>query len=214
MRNAWPVGLAGRPVAGRAVAGLISLCGACYNAAVEPLSDINLAELKMVKYPAPVLRHRCPEVEGFDDQLQALAQRMFQIMYANRGVGLAAPQVGLSVRIFVFNPAAEPGQAEGVCLNPQIVDGQGEVQEEEGCLSVPGVTARIKRFKRVTVRGVDLQGRPIELAGEDLTSRILQHEVDHLNGMLIIDRMSAVGRLANRRTLKELEADYAEGKSD
>ena len=180
---------------------------------MNSIEDIDLAKLGLVKYPDPVLGRTCPEVTEFSPGLQALADRMLEIMYAARGVGLAATQVGLAVRMFVCNPTPEWPEGQGVCLNPRIVDASGELVAEEGCLSVPGVAGRIKRFKRVALRAVDLHGKPIELLGEDLTARVFQHEVDHLNGMLVIDRMSAVGKLTNRRTLKELEAEYDERRS-
>jgi len=177
---------------------------------VNPIAQIDLAELKVVKYPAPVLSSPAAEVEAFGDELAALAGRMLKIMYDSHGVGLAAPQVGVPIRLFVFNPTGR-GEDEGVCVNPRIVDRDGSETAEEGCLSLPGVTCKIKRFARVTVRGQDLSGRPIELAGEGLIARVFQHETDHLDGVLLVDRMTPVARLANRRTLKDLQEQYAEG---
>ena len=164
--------------------------------------------LKIIKYPHPTLRRVCAEVEHFDEELRALAGRMFQIMYASGGVGLAAPQVAVPIRLFVANPTGQPGTGERVYVNPGIVEQDGSEAAEEGCLSVPGVACRIKRHTRATIRAKDLDGKEFQETGEGLLARIFQHEMDHLNGMLIVDRMSAVGRLSHRRTLKELEEEY------
>jgi len=173
------------------------------------LSQVDFAALKVVKFPDPVLSSPAAEVDEFTDGLAALAGRMLEIMYASSGVGLAAPQVGVPVRMFVFNPTGRP-EDEGVCVNPRIVDREGSEEAEEGCLSLPGVSCKIKRFARVTVHGQDLTGRPIELAGEGLPARIFQHETDHLEGTLLVDRMTPVARLANRRALKDLAEQYAQ----
>jgi peptide deformylase len=173
------------------------------------LDDMELASLSIVKYPDPVLAGPCRAVALPDDRLGALAERMFEIMYAARGVGLAAPQVGLAIRLFVANPTGVPGQDERVYLNPQIVDCQGDLVQEEGCLSCPGINSKIKRRAAVTLRAFDLAGQEFEQTGRGLLARIFQHEMDHLDGRLILKRMSTVARLANRRTIKDLEADYA-----
>ena len=176
---------------------------------MNPIAQIDLAGLKVVKYPAPVLSAPAASVEQFGDELAALAGRMLEIMYASHGVGLAAPQLGVPIRMFVFNPTGR-GEDEGVCVNPRIVSRDGSEVAEEGCLSLPGVTCKIKRFARVTVRGQDMIGRPIELVGEGLIARVFQHETDHLDGVLLLDRMSPVARLANRRALKDLQERYGE----
>ena len=176
---------------------------------MDLVSRIDLAGLKVVKFPAPVLLSPSAEVEQFGDELAALAERMLEIMYASHGVGLAAPQLGLPIRLFVFNPAGRPEEA-GACVNPHFVDRDGAAVAEEGCLSLPGVTCKIKRYAQVTVRGQDVTGRAIELVGEGLRARVFQHEMDHLDGTLLVDRMSPVARLANRRALKDLQDQYAE----
>jgi len=175
---------------------------------MDAIAGVDLAALGIVKYPNPVLSQVCAEVTQFGGDLKALAVGMFQVMYAVRGVGLAAPQVGVPIRMFVFNPDLEPGPGEKVCVNPRIVDQGGLLVEEEGCLSLPGVTCKTKRFAAVTLRALDLEGKALELRGEGLPARIFQHEVDHLNGVLLIARMSPVGKLANRRALRELEEAY------
>ena len=167
-----------------------------------------LAGLKVVKYPDPILSRRAAEVEQVDDGVRALARRMFEIMAASGGVGLAAPQVGVSARLFVASPGGDDAGPEQVYVNPRIVSREGSDVFEEGCLSVPGVTCKIKRSSEVTVRATGLEGREFVTRADGLLARIFQHEIDHLDGVLIADRMSPVARLAHRRTLKELVRDY------
>jgi peptide deformylase len=178
---------------------------------METLSDIDLAALRIVKYPDPVLSRRAEEADPSDPSLAPLAERMMALMYAARGVGLAAPQVGVGIRMFVANPAATPGEGELVVLNPEIADADGAEVCEEGCLSLPGVTSKIRRYATLTLRGTDLDGRPIEREAEGLLARIFQHETDHLDGLLITERMTPVGKLANRKMLKQLEDESAAG---
>jgi len=165
--------------------------------------------LRIVRYPDLILRATCERIERIDDSHRALAAGMFQIMYASHGVGLAAPQVGRRIRLFVANPTAQPGQHERVYINPEIVYQDGAEVGDEGCLSVPGVSCRIKRHTHVRLRAQDLEGKIFETTGEGLLARIFQHETDHLNGILVVDKMSSVSRLSNRRALKELEDAYA-----
>ncbi len=167
-----------------------------------------LAGLKVVRYPDPILSRRAAEIEQVDDGVRALARRMFEIMYASGGVGLAAPQVGVSARLFVTNPAGDEGDQEQVYVNPRIVSREGSDVFEEGCLSVPGVNCKIRRSAEATVRATGLDGREFVKQADGLLARIFQHEIDHLDGVLIADRMSPVARLAHRRTLKELARDY------
>jgi peptide deformylase len=172
---------------------------------MDALAHVDLAALKIAAYPDPVLRQVCREVRRFDGSLRALAERMFQITYAARGVGLAAPQVGVAIRLFVANPDGQGPDGGVAYVNPSVLDQAGQVQQEEGCLSLPGVTCRMKRYARVTLTAKDLEGRPFQHAAEGLLARIFQHEMDHLNGILLVDRMTAAARLANRRALQELE---------
>jgi peptide deformylase len=176
---------------------------------MNPLAGLDLSSLKILKYPDPRLRGPCQEVGRTDAQLGALAGRMLEIMYAARGVGLAAPQLGIPLRLFVANPAGQPGQQQVVYVNPQILQQSGAMMEEEGCLSLPGINCRIKRYRGIVLGAVGLDGRTFQQAGENLLARIFQHEMDHVNGILIADRMSLVTRLANRRLLKELEEKFA-----
>lgn len=172
---------------------------------------VDPAKLRLIHYPDARLRQKAQPVpvdpqRGASGEVRAVAARMIEIMHEARGVGLAAPQVGLAWRLFVVNPTGEPGD-DRVLINPQLLDPGAETGEhEEGCLSIPGVSAMIRRPLRITVRAVDLDGRPVEMTSDALPARIWQHETDHLDGVLIIDRMTALDRMANRRSLAELEA--------
>lgn len=161
----------------------------------------------IVLYPDPRLRAKCAPVEAFDGALAALADRMLELMRAANGVGLAAPQVGVCRRLFVCNPTGDPAD-DRVYVNPEVIDLIGAAEAEEGCLSLPEVRAEVRRARRCRFGAVDLSGRPVEESGEDLVARIWQHEIDHLDGRLIIDLMKPADRIANKRLLEQLEADY------
>ena len=160
-----------------------------------------MAILPIRKLGDPVLREPCREVEVFDRQLRALSRDMLETMYEAPGVGLAAPQVGLSLRFFVYD--AEKGSGAGAVANPTIVETEGELDEEEGCLSIPELWAPAARARRVRLHGFDLRGKAVELEGEDLLARIFQHETDHLNGMLFIDRLTGEERKQAMTALRE-----------
>jgi peptide deformylase len=166
-----------------------------------------LQELTIVHYPDPCLRKVCEPVTEFDDELAALAARMLELMHAGHGIGLAAPQVGLLKRMFVMNSTGEPTD-DAVFVNPEIRDMHGSREAEEGCLSLPEIYVQVRRAARCRIVAQDLNGQPIELEGEDLQCRVWQHETDHLNGILILDRMGPSDRIATRKRLKELEAAY------
>lgn len=168
---------------------------------------LDLAKLRIIHYPDPRLRKISSAVTKFDGELAALVDRMFELMESGKGVGLAAPQVGVNRRLLVLN---ETGQPDGkrVFVNPAIHEPHGSVEAEEGCLSLPAINVQIRRAQRCRVTAQDLQGHPFELEAENLLARILQHEIDHLNGVLLIDRMGPTDRIATRRTLKALEAQF------
>lgn len=178
------------------------------------LSQIDLASLSVVKYPDPRLRQPCQTVTQFDASLEALARRMFQIMYQTKGVGLAAPQVGLSLKLFVINPTGDPDQPEheSAYVNGHIIDRDGSSTAEEGCLSVPGLSVKIKRAAKVTLEAADLQGQVRQYPAEGLLARIFQHESDHIDNTIIADRMSTVAKLSNRQLLKDLEEEFGQKK--
>ena len=166
-------------------------------------------DLKIILYPDPRLKKVSKPVETFDPALKELAARMFHLMREAKGVGLAAPQVGLNIRLFVMNPTGEP-QDDRVYVNPVLVDGHGEEEAEEGCLSLPEIHTNVVRFKDMKMTAQDLDGNRFEEAASGFIPRVWQHEFDHLNGTLLTDRMGAVARMAARRTLKELEEKYRE----
>jgi peptide deformylase len=155
----------------------------------------------------PVLREPAKPVERFDRALRQLVADMTATMYEAPGVGLAAPQVGISLQLFVF----DDGEHGPMCMaNPELLDAEGEIIEEEGCLSIPGPYHPTARARRIMARGLDLKGRPLELVGDGLLARILQHETDHLLGTLYIDRLDEDGRKAVLAELRRIELGLAE----
>ncbi|WP_174567458.1 peptide deformylase [Actinomadura kijaniata] len=158
----------------------------------------------------PVLHRPCRPVEEFDDALAALVDDMFASMYAAEGVGLAANQIGVDLRVFVYDCPDEDGvHQKGVVVNPtlELPEHRHLDHGDEGCLSVPGPHAPLARPDRAAVTGFDVKGSPITVEGTGLLARCLQHETDHLNGKLYIDRLSARAR---KKVLKEMEAMRAE----
>ncbi len=141
----------------------------------------------------PVLRESCEAVAELDEDLRRLIEDLQETMYDADGIGLAAPQVGVPLRVFVYD-IRDPEVAPGVLVNPEIVAREGSVREEEGCLSLPGLTEIVERDERVTVRGLDGEGNEVELQAEGLLSRCIQHESDHLDGILFVDRVSPLKR--------------------
>jgi len=162
----------------------------------------------IVKYPDPHLRRQAEPIEVFDEYVAALAQRMLDLMHAGNGVGLAGPQVGISRRIITCNPTGQP-EDDMVLINPELTDLVGAAESEEGCLSLPDVLVNLRRARKCRVSARDVTGQPFTMEGEDLLARILQHEVDHLEGRLIIDRMSDTERIANKKKLADLEAEHS-----
>ncbi|MDP6636102.1 MAG: peptide deformylase [Phycisphaerae bacterium] len=165
------------------------------------------ASLQVVKYPDPRLREICTPVETIDEPLIQLVEGMWRLMLDSRGVGLAAPQVGVTVRLFAASPSFSPDDLQ-VYINPRIIEASGTIEEEEGCLSFPLIYTKVKRSAVVVVEALDLEGNTFQETCVDLHSRIIQHELDHLDGRLLVDRMGAVSKIANRRALKELEAQF------
>ena len=163
---------------------------------------------RIIKYPDPRLRQVCAPVTEFDEQLAAMVDRLVELMRAGNGVGLAAPQTGVCRRILVCNPTGEEKDIL-VLINPELLDLSGQVESEEGCLSLPDIRVMIHRARRCRVRAQDVTGKPFEMEGEDLLARIWQHENDHLDGKLIIDWMDSTDRIANRKKIADLEVDYA-----
>jgi peptide deformylase len=168
-------------------------------------------EFQLRLYPDPVLRKVAQPVPTFDEALQATVAAMLERMYASSGVGLAAPQVGLGQRILVLNPTGEPAD-ELALVNVSIVERTGAlVGFEEGCLSFPGIFADVQRPERCRIKAWTPTGEPIERELGDFASRIVQHEYDHLEGVLLVDRMSPADKLRHKVALEELVERYRAG---
>lgn len=172
------------------------------------MRGVRVALLQIRTLGDPVLRERCRPVERFDDWLRATVEDMFETMYAAPGVGLAANQVGISLRFFVY----DDGEGhKGFVANPELSDLDAFEEIDEGCLSIPGPFHPTRRALRCRLRGQDLDGSPIEIRAEGLLARIFQHETDHLDGKLYIDRLDPAGRREVLRQLRELELKRAQG---
>lgn len=156
-----------------------------------------MSVLRITKHGERVLKTACPpvEYEKLASELPKLLKDMWATMAAARGVGLAAPQVGLNLRVAVIDVRPEGKSQRLVLINPEIVSASGEQKDEEGCLSIPGVYAKLSRAARVRVRALGEDGKPWELTGEGLLARAFQHEIDHLDGKLYVDRLPFEERL-------------------
>lgn len=173
---------------------------------------VDIDKLRIVHYPDPVLRVKTPPVAEVTAEVRAVALRMLELMHEAPGVGLAAPQVGLPWRMFVANAHPEHLRSEDrVFINPTLRDASRELEDyEEGCLSLPHILAEVRRPKKITIDALDIDGQPFSMTSDDLWARVWQHEFDHLDGVLIIDRMTPLDRTANRRALRELEQASAD----
>ena len=158
-------------------------------------------------YPEPILLRRAKSVKSITKELREKVREMIDFMYKAKGVGLAAQQVGWDQLVTVFDTDPERGK-EQILINPEIVEVSGNVEVEEGCLSFPGIFGRVRRASRVLVKGMDLTGKEIRMEGEGLLAQVLQHEVDHLNGVLFTTKMTPATRLQIQKQLKELEEMY------
>jgi len=163
-----------------------------------------MAIREILEYPHPLLKNRSREVDQIDGELKRLIQDMTETMYDAGGVGLAAPQVGISRRVIVVDVSPmDPQQSFFVMINPEIVFEEGDIDHEEGCLSVPDCLETVKRREKVQVRGISPDGKRVEISGEGILAFALQHEIDHLNGVLILDRVSPLKRDVYRRKVKK-----------
>jgi peptide deformylase len=162
----------------------------------------------VVKYGDPVLEKPGAVVNKFDAELEALAEDMFVSMYAAQGVGLAAPQIGKSMRLAVVDvTTGKNPEAKIVLVNPEIIHAEGEAREEEGCLSIPGFRGYVIRPQFVTVRAQNLKGETFEIRGENLLARAFCHEIDHLNGILFLQHLSMLKRDLIKRKIKKLRKE-------
>lgn len=159
--------------------------------------------LSIIVYPDPRLMAVSRPVTPAEGSLRDLAARMFQLMREHGGVGLAAPQVGLNIRMFIMNHSGKP-EDDRVFINPELTEAEGSEASEEGCLSLPDIRAEIPRSRTLRMRAVDQDGRAVDLTETGYIARIWQHEFDHLNGVLILDRMGPVAKLRHRGAIRKL----------
>jgi peptide deformylase len=166
--------------------------------------------MQIVSYPHPALRWKSRDVTRIDDTLRNVVSRMFELMYDSKGIGLAANQVGLPLRLFVVNVSGDPEKKdeEVVFINPVIRNRSGSAVGEEGCLSLPGLYADVARPETITVEAFDLDGQPFRIKIDDLPARVIQHETDHLDGVLFIDRIDETDLAQFVTKLNEFSANF------
>jgi peptide deformylase len=170
------------------------------------MTDIDSERCHITHYPQKVLAGPAKPVEKIDDGIRLLVAKMTDIMVGHKGVGLAAPQAGVPLRLFIISLDGTREKVR-VYINPKVVPGGNLERNEEGCLSVPGVYAKIKRYSRATVTATDLDGKTFTEQAEGLYARALQHEFDHIEGITIVNRLPTTARIAHRRQLKKLEEE-------
>lgn len=163
--------------------------------------------MEIVYYPHPALRWKSKPVTAITAELRSTVRQMLDLMYESRGVGLAANQVGLPLRLFVMNPTADPKESEyeHVFINPEIVSRKGSEEGEEGCLSLPDLFGQVRRAEEIVVEAFDLDGVGFEFHLDDLAGRIVQHETDHLDGVLFFDRMTESARREIQPRVEQFE---------
>ncbi len=161
---------------------------------------------QVVKWPDPVLARRGEEITVFDAALKQLVEEMFESMYEAQGIGLAAPQIAISKRLTVIDVSFRKNPEDKlVLINPQVIAAEGKQVEEEGCLSLPDIREKVQRAAKVRVKAQDVTGKWFEVEGEELLARALQHEIDHLDGVLFIDRLSRLKRELVLRKIRKLQ---------
>jgi peptide deformylase len=167
--------------------------------------------LRIVQYPHPTLRHVSKPLARVDQELHAIVREMFALMYEANGVGLAANQVDLPYRLFVLNLESNPEakEEEHVFLNPVLSSRKGMIEAEEGCLSLPSLYGQVRRPERVVLNAFDLAGEELTMELDGLFARAVQHEIDHLDGVLFIDRLSPTGEIAVKEALADFETQFA-----
>ena len=166
--------------------------------------------MKIVQYPHPSLKHPGKPLSHIDKKLRLEVGEMFELMYDAKGLGLAATQVALPYQLVVMNLEGNPEkmELEEVYINPTIISRKGLVDDQEGCLSFPGLYAKVKRAKQVTVEAYNLKGEKVTIQAEGMASRAWQHEIDHLNGVVFIERFSPIGRIAHLRDIRSFESKF------
>lgn len=162
-----------------------------------------MSALEILKYPHPILKQKCEKVDRIDGEVKQLIRDMTETMYQANGIGLAACQVGDSRRVIVVDVSPiDPEKEFFALVNPEVISEEGEIEHEEGCLSVPDCLAKVKRKEKVLVRGLSPSGKEIKISAEGIQAIAIQHEIDHLNGLLIIDRISRLKRDLYRNKLR------------
>lgn len=166
--------------------------------------------MKIVKYPHPALRSKAESVTTITKELQLQIGQMLELMYASEGLGLAAPQVDAQNRVLVMNFSGDPEQKEHeyVAINPVIIESKGTIEDREGCLSFPGLYAKVRRARQVRVQAYNIKGELYEMTATELPARVWQHEIDHLDGILFIDKMGMLGRMNSRKAIEEFVDDF------
>lgn len=165
--------------------------------------------IKIRTWPDEVLRKKCLPVNEIDEKLERLIEDMFETMYAAPGIGLAAPQVGVSKKLLVIDANSREAEKKYpliVLINPEIITLENEVESEEGCLSLPGLTANVTRADKVFVKGYDRKGKPVEVEASGLLAIALQHEIDHLEGRLILDKVSPIKKAFYKKKIGKKSA--------
>ena len=180
----------------------------CYNWR-DTLQSWSLTIVRIIKYPHPTLRHKSKPLQRVDGDLKKIVAEMFELMYEQKGIGLAANQVDLPYRFFILNLENDPAKApEYVFLNPVISRRTGTAEAEEGCLSFPEIYAPVKRSAKVVISAFDLRGQEINYQLDGIFARAVQHEYDHLEGILFIDRLSPAARMTVQPALDDLEREF------
>ena len=164
-----------------------------------------MSAIQIVKFPDPILREKARQVDNVDSPLQRLIDDMVETLYHVPGLGVAAPQVGKSLQLFVYDMTLREGETQKltVLMNPEVIESGGEIIAEEGCLSIPDYWEKVKRAARILVKGVDRHGKDVRFEAEGLHARLIQHEMDHLNGVLMLDHLSSLKRNILLRKLKK-----------
>ena len=163
-----------------------------------------MAILEIKTYPAEILKQKARPINLLDEDIEKLAENMGETMYDKKGIGLAAPQVGYPLRLITYDIGV------GLCIliNPEIIKGEGKIEAEEGCLSIPEVQLEILRYEVIKVSGINLYGKKVSFEAKDILARVIQHEIDHINGILISDKVSRLKReLALRKFKKRLSGN-------
>lgn len=167
-----------------------------------------MSVLEIKKFGCPTLKEKASEVQSVDDDVLTLIDQMFATMYAAEGIGLAAPQVGVSQRVLVLDVRpSDPSRTSMVLINPKIVEATGEIVGEEGCLSIPSVAGDVKRASDIRVEAIDREGSPVTINASGIEARALQHEIDHLDGVLVIERFSTIRRNLLRSQLRKIRKE-------